>query len=393
MSYQGHPVIDMDSHIREYWDLDRTYKEYIEPRYREKYEKFSAAVKANQRRPGDTGVDILWSFPTRRPLGVYEPWEIERARGGDGESGRTRTATQRGKEIDPACHWDPVSRLRDMDVAQIDSAVMFPSQSDGFCALRDVGFEHALHFAYHRYMNIFCSESGGRLRWTADVTMRDMEANVADLKYWAERDENFVGMFIPRMFPDGRMLDHPDLHPLFAASQELDLPIWIHGESGRPPFTPGHDGTDGVAFSRAVLQGWGGMTAMLALIGGGVFDRFPNLRACFVENDAGWMPWFMEALDQSYPPGGAQTPHMKRKPSEVVRSGQVQVGIFPDEVALGLCVDALGEDCWIFTTDYPHGGSVWPDGVPMIAERTDISERAKIKMLGENAQKFCPRMA
>ena len=26
MSYNGHPVIDMDSHIFENWDLDRTYK-------------------------------------------------------------------------------------------------------------------------------------------------------------------------------------------------------------------------------------------------------------------------------------------------------------------------------------------------------------------------------
>jgi hypothetical protein len=29
----------------------------------------------------------------------------------------------------------------------------------------------------------------------------------------------------------------------------------------------------------------------------------------------------------------------------------------------------------------------------MIAERTDMSESAKIKMLGENALKFCPRLA
>ena len=390
MSYHGHPVIDMDSHIREYWDFDRTYKEYIDPQYREKFAQLSAAVKANQRRPGDTGVDILWSFAPRRPLGVPQGWEAPTT---SGDGTRVRGATQAGRAIDPACSWDSSVRLADMDAAEIDTAVMFPSQSDGYCELRDIGFEHALHVAYHRYMNVYCSETGGRLRWVADATMRDMAANVADLQYWAERDENFVGMFILRMFPDGRMLDQPELDSLFAASQELDLPIWVHGESGRPPFTPGHFGTDGVAFSRAVLQGWGGMTAMLALIGGGAPDRFPNLRVSFVENDAGWMPWFVEALDQSYTPRGSSTPYMQRKPSEIVRSGQIQVGIFPDEVALGLCVEALGEDCWVFTTDYPHGGSVWPRGVPMIADRTDLSESAKIKMLGSNALTFCPRLA
>jgi hypothetical protein len=135
------------------------------------------------------------------------------------------------------------------------------------------------------------------------------------------------------------------------------------------------------------------MTAMVALIGGGVFDRFPNLRVAFVENDAGWMPWFIEALDSTYAPRSASTPYMERKPSEIVRSGQVQVGIFPDEVALGLCVEALGEDCWVFTTDYPHGGTVWPDGVPMITDRKELSESAKIKMLSENALRCCPRLA
>ena len=43
MSYNGHVVIDMDSHIRQYWDLDRTYKEYMAPEYRETYRRFSAS--------------------------------------------------------------------------------------------------------------------------------------------------------------------------------------------------------------------------------------------------------------------------------------------------------------------------------------------------------------
>src|SRR5207247_240675 len=103
MSYHGHPVIDMDSHIREYWDFDRTYKEYIDPQYREKFAQLSAAVKANQRRPGDTGVDLLWSFAPRRPLGVPQGWEAPTT---NGDGTRVRGATQAGRAIDPACSWD-----------------------------------------------------------------------------------------------------------------------------------------------------------------------------------------------------------------------------------------------------------------------------------------------
>jgi hypothetical protein len=55
MSYNGHLVIDMDSHIRQYWDLDRTYKEYMDPKYRETYRQFSEAANSLKRRPGDRG--------------------------------------------------------------------------------------------------------------------------------------------------------------------------------------------------------------------------------------------------------------------------------------------------------------------------------------------------
>ena len=47
----------------------------------------------------------------------------------------------------------------------------------------------------------------------------------------------------------------------------------------------------------------------------------------------------------------------------------------------------------MFTTDYPHSGCPWPDGVPMITERKGLAESAKVKWLGENAKRFMPSLA
>jgi hypothetical protein len=47
----------------------------------------------------------------------------------------------------------------------------------------------------------------------------------------------------------------------------------------------------------------------------------------------------------------------------------------------------------LFTTDYPHSRNPWPDGVPQISARTDLSESAKIAILGKNAKRFYPRLA
>ena len=383
MSYHGHLVVDMDSHVREAWEPARIYDQYIDPDHRETYERFAEAAQALRTREGDVGWDkLLW--PRRaRPLGVYEEFLAPRA-----TDARAPRATHVGTTIDPAVNWDPSVRLQDMDTAGIDVAAIFSSYASGFCNLRDVAFESALHRAYSRFMSDFCSEGEGRLLWIANASMRDMPETIDQLTYWGERDRYFAGMYVPRACPDGRLLDNPDLHRLFAVSEDLDLPIWVHGDEFIPPATPPAASLSDTAFARGVLQGWGSMTAAGALIGGGVFDLFPSLRIGLFETTAGWMPWFIEQLDESYVPGSAATPNLKRRPSEILAGGQFFCGIEPGERGIANCVNELGEDIWLFETDYPHHGTEWPGSAPLVYERTDISENAKVKMFGENARRF-----
>lgn len=392
MSYHGQPVIDMDSHIREYEDFDRTYRPYVDPAYREAYERLSQAVTSRQEVLGEQVLfmnprAVVGPTPPRRPLGVYDPFPIPRPQS-------QGSALGSDVEVDRACNWDPAIRLRDMDTAGIDISVMFPSQTDGFCVLRDVGFESALHRAYHRYVRNYCSEGEGRLRWVANATMRDPRATAEELTYWAERDDNLAGLFIPRACPDGRLLDNPELYPIYARAQELDLPLFVHGGTLRPPLTPGALELDNAGFIiNAVYHPWGGMTAMAALIGGGVFDLFPGLRVGLFESGGGWMPWLVERLDDAYSPGSSMTPKLQRKPSEVVAEGRLYCSFDPGEEYLALAVQRLGEDIWLLGTDYPHQGSCFPYGVPRIVEIPELSESAKTKIIGANALRMCPRLA
>ena len=392
MSYNGHLVVDADSHIRQYWDLDRTYKEHMDPAYRETYARFSEASSALKRRAGDRGFDeFLWPKLPTRPLGVYEAFDARgtidvAGGGGSAADGGSRSSTSAGIEIDPACNWDPAIRLRDMDTAAIDISVVFPSSADSFCALRDAGFEAALHAAYHRFMHDYCAEAAGRLWWLGASTFRNIPETVAQLRQWAQRDPYFAGMSIPRSCPDGRMLDNPDLHPLYAASEELDLPLWVHSGANRPPFTPWAEAPNGL------YHAIGGQYAMAALIGGGVFDLFPRLRIGLFESFSGWMPYLVEKLDDGFKPGSAATPKQKRSASEIVAGGNLCCSIEVDEQHVGYAIETLGEQPWLFSTDYPHSGSPWPDGLA-IAARQPIPESAKIALLGENAKRFLPQLA
>src|SRR5437773_1717907 len=127
MTYDGHVVIDADWHIRQYWDLDLTYKDNMDPEYRDEYERFSNASKARQKGPGDSGFSsLLWPRQPNHPMGVYDLYLADEGRRSGARVFDERQLSNRGAEIDPACHWDPAIRLRDMQTAGIDKSVIFP---------------------------------------------------------------------------------------------------------------------------------------------------------------------------------------------------------------------------------------------------------------------------
>ena len=103
-------------------------------------------------------------------------------------------------------------------------------------------------------------------------------------------------------------------------------------------------------------------------------------------------PTLIEKLDDGFTPGSAVTPKMKRTASEIVASGQLFVAVEADEEHIAYAVETLGEHLWMFSTDYPHGGSPWPEGVPLIAGQ-EMPESAKVKLLGQNALRFMPQLA
>ncbi|MGH7847750.1 MAG: amidohydrolase family protein [Candidatus Binatia bacterium] len=390
MSFNGYTVIDADSHIREYVDVDRTYRDNIDPEFRDAFEKLSGAV-ARRRAAGQStdlfmGPDaVIEPSDEWRPLGVYDTFGAERP---------TVARVNRGNQIPREVNWDPSIRLRDMDKAGIDISVIFPSHAASYCVLRDVGFESALHRAHHRYMGNYCAEAKGRLRWVAIATMRDVHTAVKELTHWAEKDANCVGLLLPPLCPGGRLLDNPDLHPLFQRAEDLDIPILVHGGVLRSPDGPGATELDHAGFIiRAVYQPWSGMTAISALIGGGVFDLFSKLRAGVFETTAGWMPWLIERLDDSYASKSNLAPNLKRKPSDVLVEGRLFHSIDPDERYIEHCVKELGENIWLFATDYPHPGTTWPQGARQAIDRPGLSEGAKKKILGANARRLFTRLA
>ena len=67
-------------------------------------------------------------------------------------------------------------------------------------------------------------------------------------------------------------------------------------------------------------------------------------------------------------------------------------GIDTWERSLEFVTEFLGEDVLLFATDWPHGDTAWPSAVDQVVEWPRLTENAKRKILGGNAQRLCPRI-
>jgi predicted TIM-barrel fold metal-dependent hydrolase len=91
-------------------------------------------------------------------------------------------------------------------------------------------------------------------------------------------------------------------------------------------------------------------------------------------------------MDRDYHSSASWCPSLKRKPSEYV-ARQCWICCEPEEKTPGVAAQMVGEDRIIWASDYPHFDAD-SDCVAMIAKNAELSEKARRKILGENAAKL-----
>jgi len=94
-----------------------------------------------------------------------------------------------------------------------------------------------------------------------------------------------------------------------------------------------------------------------------VFDRFPRLRVGFMEGGAGWLPFWMERLDEHVEKLAPQMPNLRRRPSEIIRSEQIVLTCESEESGLDRVLDTAGPGTVLYASDYCHWDCHFPDSV------------------------------
>ncbi|MCH7570937.1 MAG: amidohydrolase family protein, partial [Deltaproteobacteria bacterium] len=289
---------------------------------------------------------------------------------------------------------DPHQRLKDMDLEGIDVAVIFGTQiALTVNGLMNKDLAAALCHAVNEWLIDYCSADPTRLRAVGLIPCQDPPAAVRELQYLAKRD------VLTAMLPNnvyGINMGDPMFDPIFAEAQELDIPLCVHPQTGHDGI-PGVSGVMGAGSERFLKYVYVHMTAfpfelmiaMMHMIGEGVFDRYPRLKVGFMEGGAGWLPYWMERMDEEWEKRGkVEAPLCKKRPSEYLSSDQFYYGCEPEEKMMGYVVGEIGSESLMYASDYPHWDMSWPESGVLIWQREELSLEAKRNILGENARRF-----
>lgn len=340
-----YPIIDSDAHVQEPPDL---WQSRVPAKWR------ARAPKVDHTEHGD-----FWNFDDGKGK---QPVALTVA------AGRSyldyKPFGRRYDEIRPGFN-QPAARLEDMEIDGIYAQVLYPSVT--LTGAKTYSDEPELQRmcvrAYNEWLGEFCAQAAGRLIPQAIIPATGIKDSVAELEWAIERGHR--GAVISRM-PNGDYDVKPEDDAFFGLAAEAGIPIVVHiGSFLRPnPNEPRRSFTElsflGVA--GAIKAGSHTLPVASELLFSGLYDRFPKLRIVLVESNIGWIPTLLEQTDDMYMRYRFFTQaatRIKGTPSEIFHK-HFWATFMVDTVGIELR-HRLNIDHLMWSTDYPHSGSDWPN--------------------------------
>jgi predicted TIM-barrel fold metal-dependent hydrolase len=358
-------VFDMDSHLREEYLLDEVYK--LEGRFagetpvRLNNEKNVRAKFQHNLKPFPENVRKSFNHSI-----VYDPYE----NWGGGEIARRQVGG-----------WDMKVRLEANEKEGIDHQMLFPTHIP-IPTYIEGELGAALARAYNNWVKKLVAGNEDRLWPVGMLPWGHPEAVVDELRYCVQT----LGFKAVHLTPytHTHTIDNAVFEPFYAEAEKLNVPLMLHPQS-QGDLINRYDNF----FAMHVLGRPFNCTAgLVALVTGGVFERYPNLRVAFFECSAEWILYWMHRMDDDYRRmKNGFAPKVTRAPSEYIKKN-CYVTCEADERLLKLALEEFSEDRVLLASDYPHFDSEYPGTVHELNERTDISDKQKQKILCENAQEF-----
>ena len=268
--------------------------------------------------------------------------------------------------------WDPEQRLKDQELDGVEFEILYPSMALPMFGIPDFELQSAVFAAYNDWIADFASYDRSRLHGVGLVCTDDVGCAVQELERIARLG---LGGAMISVDPGRPNYSSGRFDRVWAAACALELPLSMHiltdrGGAGynQRPFL--------MTWIRQVHPIQLSLTAMLV---SGVFHRFPDLKVVSVENDIGWIPYYLQRLGDSfeqfryhigYDFPGTPIDYFHRN---------VWFTFQDDEVGVSN-LETIGVDRVMWGSDFPHGDSTWPHSREAVARNFDGMPEEYVEM-------------
>jgi uncharacterized protein len=378
----GFKVVDSDMHLIEPADL---WRRYIDPKFKD-----AAPMGDNAPIPRNIGVDLSYGMPSQHPDAARHMTNWFRA------LSRHMTPVEGEYEFAARRNFDGVSQLEAMDREGIDVAALYPSR--GLFVLGvdssetagakgiDPALATAIARAYNDWLHDFMAPDRKRMYGAAMIAPHDVKSAAAETRRCVEK-YGFKAIFLLPGQINKRPWHDPHYDPLWAECEQAGIPVVFHGGGPDHLNDFGQGLYDKLMLWHTFSHSLGPMAALVSFAGGGVLERFPKLRAGFLEANCSWAPWLLARLDDHYEEYiGRFEVKLSKLPSEHFRDN-CYVSVEADEKPARLVVDWMGDDNVVFSTDYPHPDSKFPHAVDKFLSMP-LPDQVRRKFLWDNCARL-----
>ncbi|ORB32267.1 amidohydrolase family protein [Mycolicibacterium parafortuitum] len=276
----------------------------------------------------------------------------------------------------PGCY-DPVERVKDMDIDGVHAALSFPSFPGFGGGVFQRAKDRDLALACVRAWNDFqvdewCAAAPDRLiplgilpTWDPQLAADEVDR----LARLGTRAVSFPDSPVPLGLPSFHHPSHWEV--LWDAVERADMPICLHFGAGG--YVPGFsfanpNPADMAPFAVAIATfSTNLMWTTADLVFSGMLQRHPNIKFMLSEGGIGWIPYILERLDYTWERHRwYQNISRTDRPSDLFRKHIW--GCFIDDVHGVGSRDVIGVENILIEVDYPHSDSNWPNSRKRIAE-------------------------
>ena len=282
--------------------------------------------------------------------------------------------------------WDPAARLTDMAEDGVAAEVLFTTLGFRLFWLLDPELQRECFRVYNDWLAEYVKYAPNRFRGIALISLYDPELAAKELERCAKM--GLSGSMIWVTPPEDVPYHLPMYDVFWAKSQELGMIVNMHPPTGmeRPKYEFGRE----ARMLRPIIGAQEVQRAMAVLVGSGVFERFPEMQFVCAEYGIGWVPFWLDRLNSmqgrgSSRRGGFDTP-LSMTPREYF-DRNMYVAYIEEAVGIKYRGD-IGVDRVLWSSDYPHAASTWPESAKFIERDFKDDDADKRKIVHDNVAKL-----